>query len=91
MPPCRSIRASRCSLVSSHGTPLCTYVATPVQDISRHVSMADIRRLLPLQKAVTALEYDIKETALAVDEVRPSPLPGPEHARCKTSALTQPP
>lgn len=41
-----------------------------MQDISRHVSEADIRRLLPLQKAVTALEYDIKETALAVAEVR---------------------
>eukprot|EP00892_Ulva_mutabilis_P004724 jgi/Ulvmu1/2623/UM014_0074.1 len=41
-------------------------------DISRHVNMADIRRLLPLQKAVTALEYDIKETALAVAEVAES-------------------
>lgn len=54
--------------------------STFMQDISRHVSEADIRRLLPLQKAVTALEYDIKETALAVAEVRC------RSARCRRAA-----
>jgi hypothetical protein len=38
-------------------------------DINKRVNSADIRRLLPLQKAVTALEYDIRETKQAVQEV----------------------
>jgi hypothetical protein len=38
-------------------------------DIHQHANNADIRRLLPLQKAVTALEYDTRETKLAIREV----------------------
>jgi hypothetical protein len=39
------------------------------EHVNRHVSAAEIRRLLPLQKAVTALEYDIREMKHAVAEV----------------------
>lgn len=39
-------------------------------DINKRVNAADIRRLLPLQKAVTALEYDIRETKHALREAR---------------------
>lgn len=39
------------------------------EHVSRHVNAAEIRRLLPLQKAVTALEYDIREMKHAVAEV----------------------
>ena len=39
-------------------------------DINKRVNAADIRRLLPLQKAVTALEYDIRETKHAIREAR---------------------
>ena len=43
-------------------------------DINKHVNTADIRRMLPLQKAVTGLEYDIKETKTAIREVQPATL-----------------
>jgi len=40
-----------------------------IQDsISSKLSLSDIRRLLPLQKAITALQYDIKETQEAITE-----------------------
>lgn len=39
-------------------------------DITQRATTADIRRLLPLQKAVTALEYDARETKLAIRDVR---------------------
>jgi hypothetical protein len=39
-------------------------------DITLNVSHADIRRLLPLQTAVTALEYDVRGMKSAVAEVR---------------------
>lgn len=41
-------------------------------DINKRVNTADIRRMLPLQKAVTGLEYDIKETVTAIREARSS-------------------
>jgi hypothetical protein len=41
------------------------------EDISQRVSSADIRRMLPLQKAVTALQYDVAETEHAIKEVLP--------------------
>jgi hypothetical protein len=50
-------------------------------DINKRVNTADIRRMLPLQKAVTGLEYDIKETKTAIREVRSALLRAPELAR----------
>ena len=40
-------------------------------DITLNVNHADIRRLLPLQTAVTALEYDVRGMKVAVSEVCP--------------------
>lgn len=39
-------------------------------DITLNVNHADIRRLLPLQTAVTGLEYDVTGMKVAVAEVR---------------------
>lgn len=56
-------------------------------DITLNVNHADIRRLLPLQTAVTALEYDVRGMKVAVSEVR---WPGHAHpvnmhaCRCTT-------
>ena len=38
-------------------------------DINLKLCASGIRRLLPVQKAITALQYDIKETLEAISEV----------------------
>ena len=61
-----------CSYLESKSAQIRMLSRAVEDDINKHVNTADIRRLLPLQKAVTGLEYDIKETALAIREARPS-------------------